>query len=76
MKLNTLTDWLRPEHTTLAMFGDARLVKHLNGKLELRGGTPADRIAAKEWCSLFMHNAAFDTSTNRVQFTPTRVVGL
>lgn len=44
---------------TLATFGRARLVRHLNGKIELLGGSPADRRAAREWCSLFLHDAVF-----------------
>jgi hypothetical protein len=47
---------------TLATFGTARLVKYLSGKIELVGGSPADRLAAKEWCSLFMHEAVFACS--------------
>jgi hypothetical protein len=29
----------------------------LDGKLELKDGSPEDRTAAKEWISLFMHDA-------------------
>ncbi|MGC3960510.1 MAG: hypothetical protein QM813_22045 [Verrucomicrobiota bacterium] len=42
---------------TLATFGKARLIQKPNGKIELIGGTVADRIAAKEWVSLFLHEA-------------------
>lgn len=41
----------------LAYFGKARLVKKLDGKLELIGGTDEDRTAAREWISMFMHEA-------------------
>ena len=57
MKLKNL---LRPallEGETIATFGDARLVKNLNGKFQLIGGTPDDRAAAREWCSHFLHEA-------------------
>jgi hypothetical protein len=37
-----------------ATFGGARLVKKLDGKIELIGGTANDRTAAKQWCSLFL----------------------
>ena len=37
--------------------GEAKLVKHLDGKLELKGGTKADRGEAREWISLFWHEA-------------------
>ena len=51
-------DWIRAmEEELIASFGDARLVRQLDGKMELRGGTPEDRTAAKEWISLFMHEA-------------------
>ena len=43
MKFNFI-DWIRrDEGRTLARFGDARLEKKLDGKIELRGGTPEDR---------------------------------
>ena len=58
MKFNQLP-WLnRDEGETIAVFGDARLVKKLSGKLELLGGSPDDRRAAREWCSMFLHEAA------------------
>ncbi len=41
----------------IANFGAARLVKDLNGKFSLIGGTPNDRAAAREWCSHFLHEA-------------------
>jgi hypothetical protein len=37
----------------IAAFGQARLVKLLNGTYELRGGSRQDRLAAKEWLALF-----------------------
>jgi len=58
MKQNLL-EWLqRNEVETLAQFGEARLVKKLTGKIELIGGSADDRTAAKEWVSLFLHEAA------------------
>ena len=41
----------------VASFGRAGLVCRKDGSLELRGGQPGDRTAAKEWISLFMHEA-------------------
>ena len=54
MKLNPISWLLRDEGDLIALFGNARLVKRLNGKFELLGGTDADRTDAKEWCSLFL----------------------
>jgi hypothetical protein len=42
------------ESNVLASFGDARLVKHLNGTVELRGGSEEDQQAAREWLRQFM----------------------
>jgi hypothetical protein len=41
----------------LLRFGHADLVTVHNGRLELRGGSTADRTEAKEYISLFMHEA-------------------
>ena len=57
MKINLLAWRKRDEGETLATFGGARLVKKLNGKIELVGGSADDRVAAKEWASLFLHEA-------------------
>lgn len=57
MKLKLLV-WPKPdEGETMARFGEARLVKRLTGKIELVGGTDEDRTAAKEWVSMFLHEA-------------------
>ncbi len=63
MKLCLLTWHTRNEGETLAIFGNARLVKKHDGKTELLGGSHADRAAAREWCSLFMHEAVFAFSS-------------
>jgi hypothetical protein len=41
----------------IASFGRARLVKYLDGRMELKGGSREDRVSAREWISLFMHDA-------------------
>jgi hypothetical protein len=57
MKLGRF-DFMRPKDDQLiASFGEAQLVKKLDGILELRGGSSDDRTAAKEWISLFCHEA-------------------
>lgn len=57
MKLNLLACRKQDEGETVASFGAARLVKKLNGRFELVGGTDEDRTAAKEWVSMFLHEA-------------------
>lgn len=42
---------------TVTTFGAAKLVWLRDGSTELRGGRAEERTAAKEWISLFMHEA-------------------
>lgn len=48
---------LRPNDEVVARFGEAQLIRGQDGKCELRGGTPGDRQKAKEWISMFWHEA-------------------
>jgi hypothetical protein len=41
----------------IARFGGAALVRTKEGRTELRGGERCDHLAAREWISLFMHDA-------------------
>jgi CheY-like chemotaxis protein len=50
---------LRDDGEIVASFGDADLIRHYDGRWELRGGSPADHAEAREWCSLFQHDATF-----------------
>jgi hypothetical protein len=45
------------EAEVIAFFGQARLIRTVDFKYELRGGSHDDRIAAREWISLFFHDA-------------------
>jgi hypothetical protein len=45
----------KDEGEVMASWGEARLIKYLDGKLVLKGGSKEDRIAAREWISLFCH---------------------
>jgi hypothetical protein len=45
------------ETKTVARFGAARLVRVPRGRFQLIGGTTEDRLAAREWTSLFLHEA-------------------
>ena len=41
----------------VATFGQAQLVRFADGRLELRGGSKEDHGEAREWISLFWHEA-------------------
>jgi hypothetical protein len=47
----------------IALFGDAKLVKTIDSKYELRGGSKGDHIAAQEWVSKFMHEMVLTFQT-------------
>jgi hypothetical protein len=53
------------EAEVIATFGQARLVKMLDGKLELVGGSADDRANAHEWISMFMHEALIGDGPRR-----------
>jgi hypothetical protein len=42
------------EGETIATFGDARLVRDLDGRMDIVGGTEEDRREAREWASRFL----------------------
>jgi hypothetical protein len=58
MKLNPATVKCSPGRV-IQQFGEARLVRHHNGKHELIGGDAADLATAREWVSLFAHDIVF-----------------
>jgi hypothetical protein len=45
------------EIEVVAVFGGSRVVRLRNGRLEIRGGHPSERAEAREWTSLFCHEA-------------------
>ena len=47
----------KDEGELIAGFGHAKLIKTFDCKYELRGGSHEDRLAAREWISLFFHEA-------------------
>jgi hypothetical protein len=47
----------KDEGEVIASWGEAQLIKYLDGKLVLKGGSNEDRIAAREWISMFLNNA-------------------
>lgn len=38
----------------IACFGSAQLIKYLDGRFQLRGGTASDRQRACDWLEMFM----------------------
>ena len=57
--------FFRNEAEIMASWGDACLLKYLDGKLVLKGGAKADRLAAYEWISLFWHEAVVREDSGR-----------
>jgi CheY-like chemotaxis protein len=55
----------RGRSEVVASFGSADLIRHVGGQWEIRGGTPDEHSTAREWASVFQHDAAF-TSTPRM----------
>ena len=54
-------DWIRRNtDEVVAVFGQAKLVRRLDGKTELRGGTDQERVAAKEWTALFWREVVLE----------------
>jgi hypothetical protein len=56
MKLK-LFPGFRERTEVVLIFGGAQLLRHPDGKMELRGGSKDDRFHVKEWISIFMHEA-------------------
>jgi hypothetical protein len=57
MKLKTHDETQARGHEVIAQFGQADLIKQPNGTWQLKGGSEEDRLSAREWISLFMHEA-------------------
>ena len=55
----------KDEGKLIASWGEARLIKFLNGKWELRGGSENDLAEVKEWISLFLHEAVVGEDSGR-----------
>jgi hypothetical protein len=55
----------RNEGEVVASWGQASLIKYLDGKIVLKGGTKEDRLAAHEWVSLFWHEAVVREDSGR-----------
>ena len=57
MKLKTHDETPARGQEVIARFGHAALIKQSNGQWQLQGGSEEDRLSAREWISLFMHEA-------------------
>jgi hypothetical protein len=45
----------------VAQFGNALLIRQADGKYRLAGGSRSDHTEAKEWASMFLHEAVLDS---------------
>ena len=57
MKINRCLPVLSAKRKVIARFGAAKLVRTPECGYELHGGTDADHAEAREWVSLFFHEA-------------------
>jgi hypothetical protein len=64
MKMKFLPPF-KDEGEVVAAWGEARLIRYLDGKTELRGGSREDRLAAQEWISMFWHEAVVGDGSGR-----------
>ena len=47
----------RDKGEVIASWGQAQLIKYLDGKVVLKGGSKEDRMEAREWISMFLNDA-------------------
>ena len=47
----------KDEGELIASWGEARLIKYLDGKLVLKGGSKENRMEARKWISMFLNDA-------------------
>jgi hypothetical protein len=57
MKIKHLVNESNDNGKLIARFGTAALIEKRRGCWLLRGGSRSDKIEAREWISLFMHEA-------------------
>jgi hypothetical protein len=57
MKFEILDETKARGDEVIARFGKAALIKQPNGSWQLNGGSAEDRLSAREWISLFQHEA-------------------
>ena len=59
--------WEETLETLVATFGGAKLVRTIQGRFELRGGTRNDLIEAREWAAMFMPEVTMQKKDGRRQ---------
>jgi len=57
MKLETHDEKDGRGQKVVARFGQAALIKQQDGTWQLKGGSKDERLSAREWISLFLHEA-------------------
>lgn len=57
MRTKNLFPGFKDESEVITSWGEAKLIKRLDGKIELKGGSKEERFEAREWISLFWHEA-------------------
>lgn len=55
----------KDEGELIASWGEAKLVKYLDGKVVLKGGSKEDLVEAREWISMFLNDAVVRVSAGR-----------
>jgi hypothetical protein len=56
MRNRTFFTPFKDEGELIASWGEARLIKYLDGKLVLKGGSKEDLVEAREWISMFLND--------------------
>ena len=56
----------------IASFGQAKLISNAAGRVRLLGGSPTDRAEAREWISLFFHDAILEQAPANFAPAPCR----
>jgi len=66
VKPNLIARLRGKEGEKVASFGSAALIHHRAGRWEIRGGSARDHAAAREWCSVFEHEAVFPSAKSPI----------
>ena len=59
MRHHRLLDEFRPTEELIAGFGEASIMRTLDGEYHIRGGTEQERAKAQDWMNLFLTNTAY-----------------